>query len=229
MEFGGLQKLTLLDFPGRVACTVFTRGCNLRCPFCHNATLVLRPGENLLTEEELFAFLEKRRGVLEGVALTGGEPLMHPFVPEFFRRVRDLGYATKLDTNGCYPDALAALLDEGLVDYVAMDVKNAPERYGAAVGLAQFDLSPVLRSVSLLREERVPCEFRTTVVRGIHTEADLVAIARWLGDVPHYYLQRFVDSGDLISAGGAFSPAEMRDLLSAVRRYTPRAELRGVD
>ena len=126
MQIGGLQKMTLLDYPGRVACTVFLPGCNFRCPFCHNAPLVLGPGERL-DEQALFAFLEKRRGLLDGVAVTGGEPLLQPELETFLRRIKALGYPIKLDTNGSFPDRLRGLLEEGLVDYVAMDIKNWQE------------------------------------------------------------------------------------------------------
>lgn len=228
MEFGGLQKLTLLDFPGRVACTLFTNGCNLRCPFCHNATLVLRPGTDEISEEEVFAFLEKRRGTLDGVAVTGGEPLLQPWMPEFLRRVRAMGYAVKLDTNGCFPDRLRGVLEEGLADMVAMDVKNSPERYGITVGRENFDLNPVMASVDLLRNSDVCHEFRTTVVKGLHRPEDLAAIGRWLGPVPRYFLQNFKDSGDLLTQGfEAFSEPELDALLAAVRPYVPAAAIRG--
>lgn len=229
LEFGGLQKLTLLDFPGRVACTVFTKGCNLRCPFCHNASLVLDPLNGpALSEAEFFDFLEKRRGMLTGVAVTGGEPLLQPWIDDVLRRVREMGYATKLDTNGCFPDRLRRVISEGLVDYVAMDIKNAPDRYGMTCGIKNFDLTPIFESVDVLREGKVEYEFRTTAVKGFHRPEDMAAIGRWLGPVPHYYIQGFKDSGDLIGGSfEAFSEEETDALLAAVLPHIPAAEIRG--
>ena len=150
MKIHGLQKLTLLDFPRRVACTVFLGGCDYRCPFCHNYELVDGSAPALIDEDELFAFLKKRAGLLEGVAITGGEPCLHPDLPDLMRRIRALGYAVKLDTNGAHPDRLAAILGEGLADYVAMDIKNSPEKYAMTAGLSSVDLTPVRESVKLL-------------------------------------------------------------------------------
>ena len=233
MRLHGLQKLTLLDFPEHVACTVFTAGCNLRCPFCHNALLVtdIQPGD-AIPEEEFFSFLEKRRGLLDGVAVTGGEPLMQTDLGDFLRRVKSMGFAVKLDTNGCYPDRLAPLLREGLVDYAAMDVKNTPEKYAATVGLPRFDVTPVRESMALLVKSGVPCEFRTTLVREFHTEEDVEAVARWLRDAgaSRYFLQAFRDSGGLIGENLHPIPRDelfrMRDRAAAI---LPGTSLRGVD
>ena len=228
MNVQGYQKLTLLDFPGRTACTVFTGGCNLRCPFCHNAGLVRTPlaGPNLT--DEVLEYLRKRRGILDGVCVTGGEPLLQPDLEHFLRRVKEMGYAVKLDTNGTLPGRLAAILATHLVDYVAMDIKSSPDGYAAATG-ADADVSAVKDSLSILRAGSIPFELRTTAVRGIHTAADFAAIGEWIGEVPAYYIQRFVDSGQLLGSGfDAFSPEEMEHLLTTVRVYTPSAQLRGV-
>lgn len=200
MRFDGLQKTTLLDYPGKVACTVFLGGCNFRCPFCHNATLVLAP-ERALPESEIFAFLKRRQGILDGVCVTGGEPLLQAGLPDFLRRVRELGFAIKLDTNGAFPDRLAQLSDEGLLDYVAMDIKNAPARYGATAGLVDFDLRPVAQSVAYLLAGSVDYEFRTTVVRQLHREEDFFAIRDWIAGAKRYFLQSFADSGDILANG----------------------------
>ena len=232
MRISGLQKMTLLDFPGKVACTVFTGGCNLRCPFCHNASLVLPDRASDATDEaRVLAFLEKRRGLLEGVAVTGGEPLLHAELGDFLRKVRAMGYAIKLDTNGTFPDRLRALVEEGLVDRVAMDVKNAPLLYGKTVGVRDFDLSAVERSRDFLLEGRVNYEFRTTVVRGLHTADSLCAAAHWIEGARAYFLQQYRDSGDVLrpDALGAFTDEEMRALLARVRTVLPVTELRGVD
>ena len=232
MHIHGLQKLAMVDYPGKLAATVFTGGCNLRCPFCHNALLVTRLAETPeIPEQEVLGFLSSRKGLLDGVVLTGGEPLLQPDAADFLRQVRELGFAVKLDTNGCYPDALADILGRRLVDYVAMDVKNSPARYAETVGVPGFDLSPVEESVRLLRQSAVEYEFRTTLVRELHTEADLDDIAAWLEGAPRYFLQNFVDSGNLIGQGGyhGFSPEELRALAERVRPHFGRVELRGVD
>ena len=227
MNIQGFQKLTLLDYPGRTACTVFTGGCNLRCPFCHNADLVRTPmaGPNLT--DEVLTYLQRRQGILDGVCITGGEPLLQPDLADFIRRVKELGYAVKLDTNGSLPDRLAALLRTGLVDYVAMDVKSSPAGYAVAAGV-DTDWTVFDRSIRILRDSGVPHEFRTTAVGGLHTPADFAAIGEWLAGVPAYYIQRFVDSGRLLGEGFApFSVEEMEHLLTVVQGYIPAAQLRG--
>jgi len=231
MRIGGIQKLTLLDFPGQVACIVFTRGCDLRCPFCHNSELVL-PGEGGADqdEEKLFRYLEKRRAVLDGVVVTGGEPLLQPDLEDFLRKVRALGYKTKLDTNGSFPKRLRALLDAGLLDYVAMDVKQVPEKYEAACGVPGERVVPrVEESLGILRSRGVPFELRTTLVKGIHTPEDAEGIARWAGDGQPWFLQSYVDSGGVLAPEGlsAFSREELDGILARVRAFCPSAALRG--
>ena len=230
MKICGLQKLTLLDYPEKVACTVFTGGCNLRCPFCHNASLVTGASDaEEIPDKELFAFLKKRRGLLDGVCVTGGEPLLQPGLENFLRRVRELGYLVKLDTNGCFPDRLKALAGKGLIDFVAMDVKSSPEHYAEAVGRTGFDVSPVRESVEFLLSGRVDYEFRTTVVRGLHDEDILRGTALFIKGAKRYFLQKFVDSGDLIGSGfSAFSDREMKEFLKVVSPYVKTAALRGV-
>ena len=232
MLISGLQKLTLLDFPGTVSCTVFTGGCNFRCPFCHNASLVLP--ERLRGDpdgvETVLDFLRQRQGLLEGVAITGGEPLLHADMADFLRRIRALGYRIKLDTNGSFPDRLRALIEEGLVDRVAMDIKNAPALYGRTVGIESFDLAPVERSKDFLLSGEVEYEFRTTVVRGLHTAESLIGAAKWSEGAKEYYLQQFKDRGDIIALEGlgAFGEKEMHELADAVRPIIPSVEVRGV-
>ena len=233
MLISGLQKMTLLDYPGLVACTVFTGGCNFRCPFCHNASLVL-PEELQAADggvEAVLSFLKKRQGLLDGVAVTGGEPLLHADMADFLREVKTLGYRVKLDTNGSFPDRLQSLVEEGLVDRVAMDIKNAPALYAKTAGLETMDMAAVARSKDYLLSGAVEYEFRTTDVRGLHTRESLVEAARWIAGAQAYFLQQFKDSGALIDGSGlgAFSDDEMRALLTAVREVLPVAELRGVD
>ena len=230
MIIKGLQKLTLLDFPGKIACTVFTYGCNLRCPFCHNASLVRSEGaeEPGYTDEEILSFLNNRRGRLEGVCITGGEPTLMPDLIPFMRSIRDMGFAIKLDTNGYRPDVLRRVIDEGLCDYVAMDIKNAIDKYPLTTGIPSLDTERIRESVALLKEGRVPFEFRTTVVKELHAEEDLISIAGWLGEDVSYYLQSYADSGDILCGEfTAYSPEQMRGLAEAVRRHLPRVELRG--
>ena len=223
--------MTLLDYPGRVACTVFTPGCNLRCPFCHNAMLVL-PGEEtpLLEEEEILAFLKTRQGLLDGVAITGGEPLLHADIGAFLEKVRALGFAVKLDTNGTFPDRLEELIGAGLVDRVAMDIKNGPSRYAQTVGLPTVDLAALERSKELLLRGTVDYEFRTTVVRPLHTEESLREAARWIAGAKEYYLQQYKDSGHVIDAAGlgAYTESEMHALAAAVAEIVPAVQVRGV-
>lgn len=232
MKVTGIQKLTLLDYPGVVACTVFTAGCNFRCPFCHNAMLVLpeQIDNECLTDDEVFGFLKKRRGVLDGVAVTGGEPLLHADMPEFLARVKELGYKIKLDTNGSNPELLSEIIKNKLVDRVAMDIKNAPEEYARTIGLESFDIAPVERSKEMLLSGETDYEFRTTVVKGIHTKESLIGAAKWIEGAKEYYLQQFKDSGNLILPDGlsAYDEKQMHALADAVRDYVPAVEVRGV-
>lgn len=229
MALQGLQKLTLLDFPGRVACTVFFGGCNFRCPFCHNGSLVTgAPGAPDVTEEQFFAYLEKRRGVLDGVCVSGGEPLLWPGLEEFIARVKELGYAIKLDTNGSFPQRMIALVEKSLVDYVAMDIKNSPKGYGRTAGVQPFELAPIRESAAFLMGGGVEFEFRTTVVKGLHQTEDFEAIGRWLAGPERYFLQRFVDSGDLLVPGQqAAGEEEMAEYLAVLQKRIPAAQLRG--
>ena len=232
MKVTGIQKLTLLDYPGTVAYTVFTAGCNFRCPFCHNAMLVLpeQITQDYLTDDEVFDFLRKRRGVLDGVAVTGGEPLLHKDMPDFLARVKELGYKIKLDTNGSNPDLLREIVEKKLVDRVAMDIKNAPEKYAETIGFEHFDLGPVEESKNFLLAGNMDYEFRTTVVRGIHTEESLIGAAKWIQGAGEYYLQQFKDSGNLVLGEGlsAYDEKQMHALADAVREYVPAVEVRGV-
>ena len=230
MQIKGLQKLTLLDFPGQTACTVFTGGCNFRCPYCHNASLVISPTEiGNITEEEFFAYLRKRQGILDGVAITGGEPLLQADISEFIKKIRELGFCVKLDTNGSFPDLLESLISDGLVDYVAMDIKNSKEKYGLTVGRPDFDVSPICRSVELLMRGTVGYEFRTTVTEQFHTVEDFEKIGKWLSGCSKYYLQNFVDSGNLIDPSiRGLGKSTMNSMLETVRMYIPSAELRGL-
>ena len=231
MIISGFQKLTLLDFPGKTACTVFTPGCNFRCPFCHNTSLVLQPCESeRIPEGEILAYLDKRKGILDGVVITGGEPLLHSDIPDFLREVKNLGYKIKLDTNGSMPELLLRITEDGLVDYVAMDIKNSPDQYAKTVGISDLDLSPVRRSVEILMNGDTEYEFRTTLVSGLHTQGSVKDLAKWISGAKRYYLQRFKDSGNLISPDGlsSFNEVEMKEFADLVKPYVPTVQLRGI-
>jgi pyruvate formate lyase activating enzyme len=231
MKIKGLAKLTLLDFPGKVACTVFTGGCNFKCPFCHNASLAVRPGELPdIHEEEFFSMLSKRKGILDGVCITGGEPLLMPDIAGFIGRIKEMGYSVKLDTNGSFPEQLAKLIDLKLIDMVAMDIKNSPEKYQATGGLKSFDMTPIYDSVKILMNSDIPYEFRTTVVKELHSAEDFARIGEWISGCPNYFLQNYVDSENVLVSG--FSSCSKEELLSfrdIVKPYVGRVELRGVD
>ncbi|MBQ7714586.1 MAG: anaerobic ribonucleoside-triphosphate reductase activating protein [Clostridia bacterium] len=230
MKISGLRKLTLLDYPGHTACTVFTSSCNFRCPFCHNASLVECRDIEEVPEEEFFAFLAKRHGILDGVAVTGGEPTLQPDLLDFIMRVHADGFKVKLDSNGYQPGILSNVLSSGCVDYVAMDIKSSRENYARAAGLKRIDLSKIEESIKIIKDSGIEYEFRTTAVKGIHTPTDFLSIGKWLGDVPAYFIQKFTDSGDLLSDGyGAFSDEEMTSLLAMARIHIKSASLRGVE
>lgn len=198
MNIYGFQKMTLLDYPERVACTIFTGGCNFRCPFCHNASLVTHIEPELRIEsEEIFSYLNKRKGLLDGVCISGGEPLLQSDIAEFIQKIKEMGYSVKLDTNGTDPQKLKMLIDEGLVDYVAMDIKNSKEKYALTAGV-DVDISAIEQSVDLLKQNRVEWEFRTTLVRELHDLQDISSMAQWLVGTTSWYLQSFIDSGDII-------------------------------
>ncbi len=230
MKIHGLQKMTLLDYPGRVACTVFLGGCDMRCPFCHNAELLDASAEAVMEDGELLAFLTRRKGLLDGVAVTGGEPLLRRDLPDLLRRIRALGYPVKLDTNGTHPEALAALLREGLVQYVAMDIKNGPARYAETAGLAEVPLDAVRESVRLLMAGETDYEFRTTVVAELHDERSFHEIGAWIRGARRYFLQQFTDR-DTVPFAGLHSPtaAEMARYAEIMREYVPETALRGVE
>ncbi len=198
MLIAGLQKLTLLDYPGKTACTLFTPGCNFRCPFCHNALLVTSPVTDFVSEEEFFSFLGKRRGILDGVCITGGEPTLQKDLIPFMKKIRDMGFLIKLDTNGYRPDALKEVLNESLADYIAMDIKAAPEKYTLTTGVPDLDFSLIRESIDLIEKSGVPHEFRTTVTEDFHDENDFEKILSLFSSDTPYYLQQFKDSGNLI-------------------------------
>lgn len=231
MRFCGINKTTLLDYPGYVAATLFTGGCNMRCPFCQNSGLVLEPqSQPEIREQDILAFLQKRRGILEGVCITGGEPTLQPDLEGFIRRVKELNYLVKLDTNGYRPQVLRYLLEEELLDYVAMDVKASREHYSLACGLPEVKIELIEQSVELLKNCRIPYEFRTTAVKGIHTAEEFTAIGEWLQGCKAFYLQNYRDSEQVIERGFAgFERGQLEDMTRAMAEHVPQAALRGMD
>ena len=229
MLIKGFQKTTLLDYPSKVAATVFTGGCNFRCPFCHNASLVTHiDNENDISENEILEYLKKRKGILDGICITGGEPTLQPDLKDFCKKVKEIGLLIKLDTNGTRPELLSELINEKLIDYVAMDIKNSKEAYAQTCGLSEFPHG-VEESIRILMNSDVPYEFRTTVVRELHSKENIASLCQWIKGAKKYYLQRFTDSGDLISEGlSSLSDEEMTELLEIAKEYIPSAELRGV-
>ena len=230
----GLQKMTLLDYPGKVACTVFLQGCNFRCPFCHNSSLLGQPEQDPIPVEELLAFLKKRQGLLDGVCITGGEPTLHKNLPDLLRQIKDLGFLVKLDTNGYRPEILKALVAQGLVDYVAMDIKNCPARYGETAGVSKLDLSKIEESMHFLMTGELDYEFRTTVVQEFHTQKDMVEMGLWFQKiapenvVKKYFLQPYTDR-DSVLCMGLHTP-EKADLLAFQAVISPcvrEARIRG--
>ena len=230
VRFYGLQKLTLLDYPGNMACTVFTGGCNYRCPFCHNRSLVfLNENDSEISTEDILDYARNRRKVLDGVCITGGEPTLHKGLKSFIREIKELGLKVKLDTNGSNFNAVKELVEEGLVDYIAMDIKNCPEKYPETIGLGSYDLSEVNKTKDYLLEGHVDYEFRTTVVKQFHEVADIVKIGEWIKGAKHYYLQNFEDHGSCIQEGLSEVDLETLELMkTSVEKYVEDVGLRGI-
>lgn len=228
MNISGFQKLTLLDFPGHTACTVFTLGCNMRCPFCHNTPLVKGTAEERYSEEEIFSFLRKRQGLLDGVAITGGEPLLQKDIIPFIKKIKEMGYAVKLDTNGSLPDVLSELIGENLLDYIAVDIKNSEEKYFITCA-ADIDFNDIKRSVDIIKSSDIAHEFRTTVTKELHTPEDIISVAKFLGKTEKYYLQQFKDSGDILCEGmSAHSDEVLKNMAKAASGYVLLCETRGI-
>ncbi|MBQ9325131.1 MAG: anaerobic ribonucleoside-triphosphate reductase activating protein [Clostridia bacterium] len=230
MKIYGLQKMTLLDYPGHVACTVFLGGCDFRCPYCHNYELVDGSVPPVMDETELLSFLDTRKGRLDGVAVTGGEPCLHRELPGFLRRIREKGFAVKLDTNGAHPEILREVLEAQLADYVAMDIKNCREKYALTVGRDAVDLNAVQASLDLLRSGQTDYELRTTVVAELHTREDVEKIGIWIAGTRRYYLQAFTDRDTVPFSGlHAPDPETMQEYAAVMRAFVPQTEIRGMD
>ncbi|HWT27267.1 MAG TPA: anaerobic ribonucleoside-triphosphate reductase activating protein [Mobilitalea sp.] len=231
MQIHGFNKTTLLDYPKHLASTVFLGSCNFRCPFCHNASLVTNPASvPLIPTEDVLSYLKKRKGILEGVCITGGEPTLYSELPDFIKELKNLGYLVKLDTNGTNPDMLKALVRNQLIDYIAMDIKNCKEKYRLTSGVRDFPVERVYESVSYLLSSPVEYEFRTTLVREFHSEEDILSIGEWLQGAKAYYLQSFQDSGDIISEGlHSHTKETLLHFVKLLNPYIENVTLRGVD
>ena len=236
MHIAGLQKMTLLDFPGKVACTVFLQGCNFRCPFCHNSDLLGKDGPEGMTDEELLKFLDTRRGLLDAVCITGGEPTLQPELEKLICAIKEMGYAVKLDTNGAKPEILKKLSQQGLLDYVAMDIKNSPEGYGETVGVPGMDISRVEQSIKFLLAGEQPYEFRTTVVAELHDETTMESMGKWLstlvpGKKPvKLFLQGYIDRDSVLKEGlHPCSREQMESFVRILRPFVDAVEIRGME
>lgn len=236
MNILGLNKTTLLDYPEHIAATIFVGGCNLRCPFCHNPDLVFYQSSAntsvpAYTEEDILNFLRKRKNIIHGICITGGEPTLQNDLIEFIKRVKELNLLVKLDTNGFSPSTLETLLHENLLDYVAVDIKNSPQKYAKTVGLSTCDISLINNTIQyLMQQSNVPFEFRTTIVKELHDVEDMYAISDWIANAPHYFLQSYQEAPRMISYGfHAHSTETLSEFLEICKRKIPDAALRGVD
>lgn len=229
MNICGYQKTTLLDYPGHVAATIFTGGCNFRCPFCHNSDLILNP-TTLIPEEEIFAFLKKRKNILSGTCITGGEPTLQPDLSDFIEKVRSLGYKIKLDTNGYLPEIIQDLLNKKLLDYIAMDIKAGFSNYVKVCGIQNFNMDTIKKSISIIENSGIDYEFRTTVVKELHSEQDFQEIIKMISPQSSYYIQSFKDSGNILTPGlSSCNIDTLNHYLSLVKTKIPNSFLRGVE
>lgn len=231
MRIHGFQKTTLLDYPGHLAATIFLGGCNFLCPFCHNASLVLSPDSlPAIPKEEVLAYLRKRKGILEGVCITGGEPTLETGLLDFIKEIKALGLQVKLDTNGSNPMLLKELLSQELLDYVAMDIKNSPDKYAAAIGKSNVPLKNISESIKLLLTDKIDYEFRTTISKELHTPSDFLLIGEWIKGARAYYLQSYKESEDVISPGfHSYSKEELQKIRDTLLPYASKVEIRGVE
>jgi len=230
MVFGGIQKVSLLDYPEKTACTLFTIGCNFMCPFCHNSSLVNPTNEEqTISTPEILDFLNTRQGLLDGVCISGGEPLLHDDLYAFINDIKSMGFLVKLDTNGSEPEKLKEIMASGKIDYIAMDIKNTPEKYAQTIGVPGYDISQVKKSIDILRSGTISYEFRTTVVREFHTAEDIQSVARWISGAEKYFLQGFINSEGVLKSGlHGYSAEEMQIILNKIKTVLPNAKLRGI-
>lgn len=230
MKISGMQKLTLLDYPGKTACLLFTQGCNFRCPFCHNKDLLNNENsESIIREEEVFRYLEKRKGLIDGVCISGGEPLLQEDIEAFISKIKQMGFSIKLDTNGSSPSRLKRLIDKGLIDYVAMDVKNDFLNYDKTSGVERLNIENIKRSIKIIEESNVEYEFRTTLVKEFHKLGQLEKICEYLGPEARYYLQNYRDCNSVLQMGlSGFEKEELLNMQNQLKITYPNVMVRGI-
>ena len=228
MIISGMQKLTLLDYPNKTACLLFTQGCNFRCPFCHNKNLLENSSNNeIISEEEVFEYLEKRKNLLDGVCITGGEPLLQKNIEVFIKKIKEKGFLVKLDTNGSFPGRLKWLIDNKLVDYIAMDIKNNFVNYESASGVQNNNIENIKKSIEIIENSGIEHEFRTTVVKEIHNEKMLENICEFIGKNEKYYIQNFVDNENVLKTGlTSFEKIELQEIVNKLKNTYPNIEVR---
>ncbi len=232
LKIGDMQKMSLKDYPDKMACTIYMSGCNFKCPYCYKRDLVFIPENNSYVDsEEVMDYLKRRNQLLDGICINGGEPLLQADLEKFIRKARRLGYAIKIDTNGYYPDKLKRLIDKKLINYVALDIKNTKDKYAetAGVNIENFDIKPIEESLKILKTSKVEFECRTTVIKEFHTKEDLIKIAKWLKPIDHYYLQQYEDTDSCIQKGlTPYSIQEMEELQAEIKKIIPNTEIRGI-
>lgn len=215
MKISGFDKLTLLNYPDKVACTIFTSGCNLRCPFCHNSGLVTN-NYNEISFDSIYEYLKKRIGILDGVCITGGEPLIHADIKDYIKKIKDLGYLVKIDTNGCNPKLLKELIDLKLVDYIAMDIKNIYSKYDITSGV-KVNIDNIKKSISIIENSGIDYEFRTTIVKEFHSTEDIKEILSYISSNSNYYIQNFKNSNDVFNKNlSSFSEDELVEMKNKI-------------
>ncbi len=231
MQIHGFNKTTLLDYPKHLAATIFFGGCNLRCPFCHNASLVTKvASQPIIPEQEVLSYLAKRKGILEGVCITGGEPTLNPDLTTFLAKIKELGLKVKLDTNGTNPQLMKTLVADKLIDYIAMDIKNSKEKYALTAGLNDFRIDPILESADFLMTSPIDYEFRTTIVKEYHNREDMLSIGEWLSGAQAYFLQSYQDSGDILLHGlHSHNKETLDEYVQLLTPMIPSISVRGID
>ena len=230
MKIGGIQKTSLLDYPDIISAIIWTVGCNFRCPFCYNKDIVFG-NVQLISENEVISFLEKRKGMLEGLVITGGEPLMHKDISDFCEKVKKMSYLIKIDTNGMYPEKLKDLIYKKLVDYVAMDIKAPKKKYEKLTNV-KVSIKKIEESIKILKNSNIDYEFRTTFVPELLTKDDILEIAKWLKGSKRFYMQQFKQISPLISAKfqdvSPYSKEVLIDTFEGIRSYFDICEVRGI-
>lgn len=231
MHIHGFNKTTLLDYPQHLASTIFIGGCNFRCPFCHNASLVTNvSSQPTIAKEDVMQTLKDRKNFLEGVCITGGEPTIYPELPNFIKEIKALGLKVKLDTNGTNPNMIKYLVDKKLIDYIAMDLKNSKQKYYFSAGVPSLKLDDILKTVDYLMADPIEYEFRTTIVKEHHTAADIISMGEWIKGAKLYFLQSYKDSGDVIQTGlSPHNNETLHEFIGLLKPYVPSAKLRGID